>query len=186
MAFGWVYLCLSVTLGGCLAQLSTSSDGLAGSTVSVLELSTITSQAMVPESNALTTSNGTAATQGQTTEAPFVDENSTAITERTNSSVATVINYTPPSEPSSTTGAKATAARRESDAPARSTKKKTTYKSPFPDVSFDYDYSYLRRIGLGVAFVLFVMGILVIASSRVSRIPKCRTTSGKTYEVTRV
>ncbi|XP_035269934.1 uncharacterized protein fxyd5 isoform X3 [Anguilla anguilla] len=184
MAFGWVYLCLSVTLGGCLAQLSTSSDGLAGSTVSVLELSTITSQAMVPESNALTTSNGTAATQGQTTEAPFVDENSTAITERTNSSA-------PPSEPSSTTGAKATAARRESDAPARSTKKKTTYKSdhvtgPFPDVSFDYDYSYLRRIGLGVAFVLFVMGILVIASSRVSRIPKCRTTSGKTYEVTRV
>uniref|UniRef100_W5M8C6 FXYD domain-containing ion transport regulator n=1 Tax=Lepisosteus oculatus TaxID=7918 RepID=W5M8C6_LEPOC len=39
---------------------------------------------------------------------------------------------------------------------------------------FSPDYSFLRRLGLVFAGVLFIMGILVMSCGRSCRMPKCR------------
>uniref|UniRef100_W5M8A3 FXYD domain-containing ion transport regulator n=1 Tax=Lepisosteus oculatus TaxID=7918 RepID=W5M8A3_LEPOC len=47
-------------------------------------------------------------------------------------------------------------------------------KEDSSDNDFKYDYSFLRRLGLVFAGVLFIMGILVMSCGRSCRMPKCR------------
>ncbi|XP_069041227.1 FXYD domain containing ion transport regulator 5 isoform X1 [Lepisosteus oculatus] len=59
-------------------------------------------------------------------------------------------------------------------------------KEDSSDNDFKYDYSFLRRLGLVFAGVLFIMGILVMSCGRSCRMPKCRMKKGKSYDLTRV
>ncbi|KAJ8289759.1 hypothetical protein GJAV_G00005020 [Gymnothorax javanicus] len=184
MEFGWVYLCLSITLGGCSAQLPTSSEEPGGSTLSGFPLVSTASTTLLPENRTLMAPSATLPSEGNNTEASPVDDNSTSTSLGTNSSAI-------PTNPSSTTGMNTTVSIPVVVTEAK--KKNSAHEdsiSPGEDQSWDdpfkYDYVSLRHAGLAVASVLFLMGILIIASSRMSRFPKCRRRSGKTYQVTRV
>ncbi|XP_075882617.1 FXYD domain containing ion transport regulator 5 isoform X6 [Nelusetta ayraudi] len=51
------------------------------------------------------------------------------------------------------------------------------------DKPFVYDDWPLRVVGLSVAAVLFLTGILILSCGRVCRLPKCRNRSSKSYDV---
>ncbi|KAL4657725.1 hypothetical protein GN956_G5092 [Arapaima gigas] len=53
------------------------------------------------------------------------------------------------------------------------------------DAPFHYDYGILRRVGLSLAAVLFLMGIAVMTCGRVCRKHRCNVGPGRSYNVSK-
>ncbi|KAJ8378922.1 hypothetical protein AAFF_G00232870 [Aldrovandia affinis] len=190
MEFLRFYLCLSIILGGCSAQPTTSSDSLGNSSLPVPQLATT---AIVVGAAAPTTISTGTITENQTMMAPP----STPTTQVLNTDGSSA-NYTSKSASEATVSSASTTAGVTLNATSpvvasHSTTQTTTKRTKTNivwvkswDTPFVYDYSSLRHVGLGLAAIFFVTGILVLACERLSQVPKCHVSSRKTYEVVRV
>ncbi|KAG9341767.1 hypothetical protein JZ751_018489 [Albula glossodonta] len=141
---------------GYLGQPSTSSDQLTGVSLTV--------PSATEESATFTEKQSTTASTGSATDVGLENDTSTTAASDTSSSSVTS------TQKSSIPGGNVT----------------TLKEDKAWDEPFKYEYDVLRHVGLGVAAVLFVTGILVLSCGKLSRMPKCRMASGKSYEVTRV